>query len=260
MSLSIIWCSRGELPFFIVHLHVLDFQYPTGETCRGRSQRRGRFQWKGQHIRLKADTISLALFLGTGNATPDLPTIMMERLYTSPTYGMWYPIDEKSLSSNLPPMVVFPETSEFYTTWQKDLESKGVKVSLLLRNIAIPTPSSSLSVFAHLSGGSKHPLHLHSRNCASPNHTDCQRRFTTACTFTLLPPAPFTLHFILYLPNPYNITTQILSSSHISISFTLCLSQSQFDPFHPVWQYLTPPDPTKHRINPNSHPNTPSQS
>lgn len=31
---------------------------------------------------------SLALFLGTGNATPDLPTIMLERLYTSPTYGM----------------------------------------------------------------------------------------------------------------------------------------------------------------------------
>lgn len=56
----------------------------------------------------------------------------MERLYTSPTYGMWYSIDEKSLSSNLPPMVVFPETSDFYTTWQKDLESKGVKVSLLL--------------------------------------------------------------------------------------------------------------------------------
>lgn len=53
----------------------------------------------------------------------------MERLYTSPTYGMWYSIDEKSLSSNLPPMVVFPETSEFYNKWQKDLESRGVKVS-----------------------------------------------------------------------------------------------------------------------------------
>lgn len=31
---------------------------------------------------------SLALFLGTGNATPNLPSVMMERLYTSPTYGM----------------------------------------------------------------------------------------------------------------------------------------------------------------------------
>jgi hypothetical protein len=43
---------------------------------------------------------------------------------------MWYSIDEKSLSSNLPPMVVFPETSEFYNKWQKDLESRGVKVRL----------------------------------------------------------------------------------------------------------------------------------
>ncbi|RSH89643.1 hypothetical protein EHS25_002194 [Saitozyma podzolica] len=72
----------------------------------------------------------LALFLGTGNATPDLPTAMMERLYTSPTYGMWYPVDPKSLSSNLPPMVVFPESTDFYTKWQKSLEERNVKVRL----------------------------------------------------------------------------------------------------------------------------------
>lgn len=60
----------------------------------------------------------------------------MERLYTSPTYGMWYSIDEKSLSSNLPPMVVFPETSEFYNTWQKDLESKGVKASAAVEDLS----------------------------------------------------------------------------------------------------------------------------
>jgi hypothetical protein len=76
-------------------------------------------------------TSRLALFLGTGNATPNLPTVMMERLYTSPTYGMWYPIDEKSLSSNLPPMVVFPEESQFYQKWKETLESKGVKVSVI---------------------------------------------------------------------------------------------------------------------------------
>jgi len=73
---------------------------------------------------------SLALFLGTGNATPNLPTVMMERLYTSPTYGMWYKIDEKSLSSNLPPMVVFPESSKFYKAWHEEMEEKGVKVRL----------------------------------------------------------------------------------------------------------------------------------
>ncbi|THV01700.1 FAD/NAD(P)-binding domain-containing protein [Dendrothele bispora CBS 962.96] len=73
---------------------------------------------------------SLALFLGTGNATPNLPTIMMERLYTSPTYGMWYPPDPSSLTSNLPPMVVFPEAMKVYSQWKEDLEKKGVQVRL----------------------------------------------------------------------------------------------------------------------------------
>lgn len=53
---------------------------------------------------------------------------MMERLYTSPTYGMWYEIDEKMLSSNLPPMVVFPNESEFYQKWKEDMERRGVTV------------------------------------------------------------------------------------------------------------------------------------
>ncbi|KAI8292200.1 hypothetical protein K4K60_009399 [Colletotrichum sp. SAR11_57] len=71
-----------------------------------------------------------ALFLGTGNATPEVPAIMLERLCTSPTYGMWYPPDKHSVASNLPPMVVFPNFSDFYQTWKKDLESRGVTVRL----------------------------------------------------------------------------------------------------------------------------------
>jgi hypothetical protein len=80
-----------------------------------------------------ANTVALpmvALFLGTGNYAPDVPTIMLERLVTSPTYGMWYPGDKQAVASNLPPMVVFPNFSIFYDTWQKDLEKKGVKVRL----------------------------------------------------------------------------------------------------------------------------------
>ncbi|KIK64063.1 hypothetical protein GYMLUDRAFT_40296 [Collybiopsis luxurians FD-317 M1] len=73
---------------------------------------------------------SLALFLGTGNATPDLPTVMMERLYTSPTYGMWYPVDPQMLTSNLPPMVVFPEATAVYSAWKTSLENKGVSIRL----------------------------------------------------------------------------------------------------------------------------------
>jgi hypothetical protein len=80
-----------------------------------------------------ANTVALpmvALFLGTGNATPEVPSMIMERLSTSPTYGMWYPPDKNSIASNLPPMVVFPDFSKFYNDWRKSLEKKGVRVRL----------------------------------------------------------------------------------------------------------------------------------
>ncbi|KAG8949188.1 hypothetical protein FRC04_008986 [Tulasnella sp. 424] len=73
---------------------------------------------------------TVALFLGTGNYTPDVPSIILERLFTSPTYGMWYPADPLSLASNQPPMIVFPELSQFYSGWQRSLQSKGVDIRL----------------------------------------------------------------------------------------------------------------------------------
>jgi len=72
----------------------------------------------------------VALFLGTGNYTPEVPSMILERLCTSPTYGMWYPPDKHSIASNLPPMVVFPNFSEFYETWRQDLIRRGVIVRL----------------------------------------------------------------------------------------------------------------------------------
>ncbi|KAF2103939.1 FAD/NAD(P)-binding domain-containing protein [Rhizodiscina lignyota] len=82
---------------------------------------------------LFANTVALpmvALFLGTGNYTPEVPSMIMERLSTSPTFGMWYPPDKLSIASNLPPMVVFPNFSDFYNDWKKSLEQKGVRVRL----------------------------------------------------------------------------------------------------------------------------------
>lgn len=72
----------------------------------------------------------VALFLGTGNYAPEVPSMVLERLCTSPTYGMWYPPDEKSVASNIPPMVVFPNFSDFYEDWRKRLVKKGVNVRL----------------------------------------------------------------------------------------------------------------------------------
>jgi hypothetical protein len=80
-----------------------------------------------------ANTVALpmvALFLGTGNYTPEVPSIILERLCTSPTYGMWYPPDRESIASNLPPMVMFPNFSRFYESWRQDLVKRGVHVRL----------------------------------------------------------------------------------------------------------------------------------
>lgn len=71
-----------------------------------------------------------ALFLGTGNATPEVPTVLFERLCTSPTYGMWYNTDRSTVVRNQPPMVVFPNLSEFYEKWREDLVARGVSVRL----------------------------------------------------------------------------------------------------------------------------------
>lgn len=72
----------------------------------------------------------VALFLGTGNATPQVPAIILERLVTSPKIGMWYPGDKDSLISNLPQMIVFPELGKFYDTWRRDLVKRGVHLRL----------------------------------------------------------------------------------------------------------------------------------
>lgn len=86
------------------------------------------------------NTIALpmtALFLGTGNATPQVPAMMLERLCTSPTYGMWYPANKNTVVDNQPPMVVFPKFSDFYTTWKEDLVSRGVNVRLSTEMVEI---------------------------------------------------------------------------------------------------------------------------
>jgi hypothetical protein len=98
----------------------------------------------------------------------------MERLYTSPTYGMWYSIDEKSLSSNLPPMVVFPETTEFYTKWQKDLESKGVKVRLNTELDVVLSRSPTVKVLLR---GRRQQEDLHNPNDADQDMPQNEEEF-----------------------------------------------------------------------------------
>ncbi|KAJ5894887.1 hypothetical protein N7495_006578 [Penicillium taxi] len=71
----------------------------------------------------------LALFLGTGNQTVNVPSVLLERLFDDPQMKLW-DYDPDTLLPNLPTMYTFPNLGDFYEDWAKDLRAKGVKMRL----------------------------------------------------------------------------------------------------------------------------------
>jgi hypothetical protein len=69
----------------------------------------------------------IALFLGTGNQTANVPSAIVERLFDDPNMKLW-DYDADTLLPNLPTMVTFDHLHEFYRSWREDLESKGVTI------------------------------------------------------------------------------------------------------------------------------------
>ena len=69
----------------------------------------------------------IALFLGTGNQTANVPSAIVERLFDDPNMKLW-DYDPQTLLPNLPTMVTFDHLHEFYGEWRQDLESKGVTI------------------------------------------------------------------------------------------------------------------------------------
>lgn len=69
----------------------------------------------------------IALFLGTGNQTANVPSAIVERLFNDPNMKLW-DYDSTTLLPNLPTMVTFDHLHGFYCKWREDLESKGVSV------------------------------------------------------------------------------------------------------------------------------------
>lgn len=71
----------------------------------------------------------LALFLGTGNQTPNVSCVLLERLFNDPQMKLWE-YDPDTLLPNLPTMYTFPNLSSFYRDWAADLRAKGVDIRL----------------------------------------------------------------------------------------------------------------------------------
>lgn len=71
----------------------------------------------------------VALFLGTGNQTPNVPSVFLERLFNDAQMRLW-DYDPHMLLANLPTMFTFPNLSNFYRDWAADLRARGVDVRL----------------------------------------------------------------------------------------------------------------------------------
>ncbi|PYH95671.1 FAD/NAD(P)-binding domain-containing protein [Aspergillus ellipticus CBS 707.79] len=71
----------------------------------------------------------IALFLGTGNQTPNVSSVLLERLFDDPQMKLW-DYDPDMLLPNRPLMYTFPHLGDFYRDWVGDLRGKGVNVWL----------------------------------------------------------------------------------------------------------------------------------
>lgn len=71
----------------------------------------------------------IALFLGTGNQTANVPSAIVERLFQDPNMKLW-DYDPHTLLPNLPTMVTFDKLHDFYEDWREDLVSRGVDIRL----------------------------------------------------------------------------------------------------------------------------------
>ncbi|KAK7409025.1 hypothetical protein QQX98_008786 [Neonectria punicea] len=69
----------------------------------------------------------IALFLGTGNQTANVPSAIVERLFSDPNMKLWN-YDPDTLLPNLPAMVTFDHLDMFYKKWSEDLQRKGVDI------------------------------------------------------------------------------------------------------------------------------------
>ena len=71
----------------------------------------------------------LALFLGTGNQTPNVPGVLLERIFNDARMKLWE-FDPDTMITNRPTMFTFPHLDSFYKDWTSDLISKGLDLRL----------------------------------------------------------------------------------------------------------------------------------
>ncbi|KAF9892117.1 hypothetical protein FE257_002523 [Aspergillus nanangensis] len=90
----------------------------------------------------------MALFLGTGNQTPNVSSVLLERLFDDPQMRLW-DYDPDTLLPNQPTMVTFPNLGDFYRDWTGDLRSKGAHIRLNTRVEILHRDSHGVTLQTH---------------------------------------------------------------------------------------------------------------
>ncbi|PVG03214.1 FAD/NAD(P)-binding domain-containing protein [Serendipita vermifera] len=78
----------------------------------------------------------VALFMGTGQQTPYVSSVILERLFLDPSMKL-FEFSPESFLASIPPMKAFPRLSEVYTTWKERLQAKGVEFLLETQAISV---------------------------------------------------------------------------------------------------------------------------
>lgn len=83
----------------------------------------------------------IALFLGTGNQTANVPAAIVERLFNDPNMKLW-DYDKDTLLPNQPTMYSFDCLHDFYEKWKDNLVAKGVSIRINTEVHAVLSRSS----------------------------------------------------------------------------------------------------------------------
>ncbi|KAG8832475.1 hypothetical protein FRC17_001296 [Serendipita sp. 399] len=92
----------------------------------------------------------VALFMGTGQQTPYVSSVILERLFLDPSMKLLDQFDYSpdSFLASIPPMCAFPQLSEVYSAWKARLEASGVEFSLETQVLSIERSKAGVKVTA----------------------------------------------------------------------------------------------------------------
>ncbi|KAG8848998.1 hypothetical protein FRB91_010324 [Serendipita sp. 411] len=87
----------------------------------------------------------VALFMGTGQQTPYVSSVILERLFLDPSMKL-FDYSPDSFLASIPPMRAFPKLSDVYAEWKTRLEDSGVTFALETQVLSVERNKSGVTI------------------------------------------------------------------------------------------------------------------